>query len=195
MRKGGGKAKGSEFERKVAKELSLWISNGQTQDLLWRTTLSGGRFSTGKSTEGAGDLSALGTSELSKQFSKTICVECKTYQEVSLTKAFLNDKADLIKWWNQVSGEAIKANLVPMLIAKGNRQSTIIIFPIVVHNILGMLGNILEHIIISNFLIGNVVIYKYDDFIEFVKWNEFYPYVRNCGVKSEVKRKSPNVIR
>ena len=117
MRAGGGKQKGNEFERKTAKELSLWISEGESKDLLWRTAMSGGRFSSNKSTVGAGDLGALGTSELAKQITSTLCIECKCYSEVSLTKAFFNEKAEIRTWWKQVSGEALKAGLIFTIIA------------------------------------------------------------------------------
>ena len=43
MRKGGGKAKGSSFERLICKELSLWITGGEHQDVFWRSAMSGGR--------------------------------------------------------------------------------------------------------------------------------------------------------
>jgi hypothetical protein len=43
MRKGGGKQKGSQFERDVCRELSLWVSHGKQEDVYWRSAMSGGR--------------------------------------------------------------------------------------------------------------------------------------------------------
>jgi len=39
-------AKGSQFERDMCREFSLWLSHGQRDDLLWRTSQSGGRATT-----------------------------------------------------------------------------------------------------------------------------------------------------
>lgn len=57
-------AKGSEFERSMAKEISLWWSEGAREDLFWRSAGSGGRATqrakSGKSTaNSAGDLMAM----------------------------------------------------------------------------------------------------------------------------------------
>ena len=43
MRKGGGKEKGSSFERLVCKRMSMWLSKGERDDLFWRSAMSGGR--------------------------------------------------------------------------------------------------------------------------------------------------------
>ena len=42
-RKGKGKGKGSAFERMISKQLSLWWTNGERDDVFWRTSNSGGR--------------------------------------------------------------------------------------------------------------------------------------------------------
>jgi hypothetical protein len=57
-------AKGSSFEREMAKQLSLWWSTGSREDLFWRSAGSGGRATqrakSGKSTaNSAGDLMAM----------------------------------------------------------------------------------------------------------------------------------------
>lgn len=55
-RKGAGK--GSAFEREISKKLSLWWTEGERDDVFWRTSQSGGRattrFKSGKSTAGSG---------------------------------------------------------------------------------------------------------------------------------------------
>lgn len=56
-------AKGGQFEREIAKQLSLWWSKGRRDDIFWRTSNSGGRASirhkNSKSTDGQyGDLCA-----------------------------------------------------------------------------------------------------------------------------------------
>ena len=57
----GNPGKGSNFEREMAKKLSLWASNGEHDDWVWRTSSSGARAKTrskqGKSTANScGDL-------------------------------------------------------------------------------------------------------------------------------------------
>ncbi len=57
-------AKGSSFEREMAKKLSLWWSDNARDDLLWRSSMSGGRATvrakSGKTTANScGDLTAL----------------------------------------------------------------------------------------------------------------------------------------
>ena len=36
-----GKSKGNSFERQICKQLSLWWSNGKSEDIFWRTASSG----------------------------------------------------------------------------------------------------------------------------------------------------------
>lgn len=57
-------AKGSRFEREIAKQLSLWWTHGSRDDIFWRTSQSGGRATIrrrkGKSTANQdGDLCAI----------------------------------------------------------------------------------------------------------------------------------------
>ena len=56
--------KGASFERKIAKELSLWWTDGERDDVFWRTSQSGGRATqrnkSGKATAGSyGDIMAV----------------------------------------------------------------------------------------------------------------------------------------
>ena len=56
--------KGASFERKIAKELSLWWTEGERDDVFWRTSQSGGRATqrnkSGKATAGSyGDIMAV----------------------------------------------------------------------------------------------------------------------------------------
>lgn len=58
------KGKGSGFEREIAKELGLWWTGGERDDIFWRTSQSGGRATIrkrkGKSTSNQeGDLCAI----------------------------------------------------------------------------------------------------------------------------------------
>lgn len=83
-------AKGSSFERKMCKLLSLWWTKGQNDDVLWRSSNSGGRATVrgrqGKRTSGhCGDIAAtdpiadpllrLVTFELKRGYSKCSCAD------------------------------------------------------------------------------------------------------------------------
>jgi len=43
MKRGGGSSKGSGFERQICKDLSLWWTDGERDDVFWRTPGSGAR--------------------------------------------------------------------------------------------------------------------------------------------------------
>ena len=80
MRKGGGSSKGSSFEREICKQLSLWWSEGNRDDIFWRTAGSGGRATNrarqGKETSGAyGDLTFIDPS--GADLLKVCCFELK----------------------------------------------------------------------------------------------------------------------
>lgn len=85
MRAGGGKAKGSEFERKTCKALSLWLSHGQQTDLFTRNVLSGGRFTIMQDKGDAGMPGDVAASHpLSHAFLERVLIECKHYKDLKL---------------------------------------------------------------------------------------------------------------
>ena len=43
MKKGNGKSKGNNFERNISRKLSLWLTNNESDNMVWRTDTSGGR--------------------------------------------------------------------------------------------------------------------------------------------------------
>jgi hypothetical protein len=128
MRKGGGKQKGASFERTVCKALSLWLSKGKREDLLWRSAMSGGRStvalrSNKKLGAQAGDISSI--DRLSHSFIEKYMVECKTYKTLNF-ESLIKGKGKLLEFWKIAKREAGRYDKVPMLIGKQN------IYPIVV---------------------------------------------------------------
>lgn len=119
----GSKTKGNVWERECAKRLSLWLSDNERDDLVWRTASSGGRFTQrkkrGQSTcNQAGDLCA--TDPSSQYFFDYILVECKigytqkkNKKSTSATISVLQglDKQEdtkdplLLQWWEKVTKE------------------------------------------------------------------------------------------
>lgn len=130
MRAGGGKSKGSSFERECCKELSLWISSGKEEDAFWRSSMSGGRstvaLKSGKSLGAhAGDISA--TSEIGHKLTNKFLLECKAYADLQMENIFYNDaKGNYLKFWNKLVVDSATFNKYPMLITKQNRCETLI---------------------------------------------------------------------
>lgn len=125
-----GKQKGSEYERQVAKRLSLWISNGVRDDLLWRSSMSGGRatlqFKQGKKNKSqTGDLSSIDS--LSQKFINTFFIEIKFYKDLNIESGFIKATGLLKSFWDKLVKDALVAEKNPMLIARQNRLPTLLL--------------------------------------------------------------------
>lgn len=128
MRRGGGKQKGSSFERLVCRELSLWISSGKNEDCFWRSAMSGGRstvaFAKGKrlATQ-AGDISAI--HPLGSKLTDKFLLECKFYRDLNFAGLLLK-RGKLTEFWLETRRQATQYKKHPMLIAKQNNQPIIV---------------------------------------------------------------------
>ena len=92
-RKGRGMAKGSSFERDICKQLSLWWTDGERDDVFWRTSGSGARAKvrskTGDKTFGQhGDVQA--TDPIGQPLIDLCSIELKR----GYNKAIINDFID-----------------------------------------------------------------------------------------------------
>ena len=128
MRKGGGKAKGSAFERLICKDLSLWVSDGKHKDVYWRSAMSGGRGTVAmakgdKLSAQAGDVSSV--HKLGHALIDKFMIECKAYRTLNF-ESLIKDKGTLLAFWRHAAGEAEKYGKLPILIGKQNN------YPIVV---------------------------------------------------------------
>lgn len=122
-----GKAKGSGFERQISKELSLWWSNGERDDLFWRTQSSGGRFTIRKrmglkTHNQSGDVCS--THPNSELFSKIFHVECKSYKNIGLW-SIVTGKGLLVDWLVKAKEEASGGKHV-FLVAKENNRPVLV---------------------------------------------------------------------
>jgi hypothetical protein len=129
-----GKSKGGNFEREIAKELSLWWSDGEREDIFYRSHSSGGRFTVrnkaGKDTAlQGGDITA--SDPKGEPLVKAWSIEIKTGYGKK-TKAGMTrwDTLDLLdsqqketvieKMWNQCCRDAELTNREPVLIFRRN---------------------------------------------------------------------------
>jgi hypothetical protein len=130
MKPGGGKQKGSGFEREICKKLSLWVSEGNSDDLFWRSAMSGGRATVRtkkgqKTASGQGDITAVTTE--GNKLTDHFVIECKNMKTLGLD-SHVYDQGPLAGIWNKLKNETPK-NKKPMLIFKENRRPILIGLP------------------------------------------------------------------
>lgn len=127
---GQGKSKGTAFERGVCAKLSLWITDGQRKDCLWRSAISGGR-ATRRRQKGEevavqlGDICAV--DPLGHALTDIFFVECKHYKKLDIVSFLLSNTGVLAKFWSKAKDEAEKYDKHPMLIAKQNNFPTFVL--------------------------------------------------------------------
>jgi len=103
-----GKQKGNEFERKVCKKLSLWISNGERDDIFWRSAGSGSRATVSKTVRGTGDIVAI--DPLGFPLIDRFVIECKNHRKL--------DRAKIYSFYIKLLDQCINIDLYPLLIFK-----------------------------------------------------------------------------
>ena len=110
-------AKGGDFERYIAKELTVWLTGKPKPYMFWRMPASGGLATIHEECVGlAGDIRSV---HKDAEFLTSIfAIECKTgYPHTSFWQHFKNIKNfNLESFWLQACGEAMGSNRRPMLI-------------------------------------------------------------------------------
>lgn len=134
MKKGGGKKKGSKFERTICRLFSIWWSKGLSRELFWR---SGGSGSMGKisgSKVHRGDIVQVQSEIEDKKDGKIIminafpgCIECKHHAFIDPWKK--NNK--IFIWMKKLLQEESGPDQVPILVFKQNQRDIFIVFPVV----------------------------------------------------------------
>lgn len=133
-----GKAKGGQFERDMCKDLSLWWTHGEREDVFWRTSGSGARATTrgkqGKSTHGHhGDITY--TDPIGKPFLDCFIVELKKgYKDASLSRIIDhegNSGPGLYHDWivKSIESQQLSGSKYWLVIAKKDRRKTLVIQP------------------------------------------------------------------
>jgi len=129
MRRGGGKAKGSAFEREVCKLLSLWVSDGKDEDLFWRSAMSGGRSTVahkkGRVVRQSGDITAVAPA--GHALTDHWHIECKAYRDIRLGQFIVKNTGPMAEWWKTACKQAALWEKKPALIVKQNGWPTLFI--------------------------------------------------------------------
>ena len=123
------KQKGSAFERKICRELSLWISDGEQDDLLWRSSMSGGTATVGrrkgvKKANMCGDISAIG--EKGHLLTNAVVIECKAYKKFQWENLIYKNKGDIATFWATLLSECKAFDRRPFLILKQNAKPVLV---------------------------------------------------------------------
>lgn len=168
MRKGGASAKGSAFERDMCKRLSLWLTKGRRNDLLWRNSMSGGRSTitlkqTGRGLKAqAGDIGMIDTS--AEDFVSRYAIECKHYKDLNIPALLFGSKVGILTFWEQAQRDAESVDKQPLLIARQNRYPIIIGMRVVdARNFFMGEPKFYE---IARFHQHNLVLFKLDTFLD-----------------------------
>lgn len=130
MKKGGGSNKGSAFERELCKKFSLWVSDGNRDDLYWRTAGSGARASVRGKKEMAtanscGDMGCLDPE--GAWLTDSFMFEFKRGYNTWRVEDFLfKQKCALGLVWKKLSQEALKEKKFAVLILKQDRRQPLL---------------------------------------------------------------------
>jgi hypothetical protein len=128
-------AKGSQFERDICRQLSLWWTNGESDSVFWRTSNSGGR-ATVRSRKGLktknhyGDIMAV--DPIGEPFLNFFTVELKRgYNRHSIADLLDQDKPLYLQWIKKACKEVTEAGSKHwLLIVKRDRRETIVMMPL-----------------------------------------------------------------
>ena len=130
MRSGAGsKQKGADFERRVCKDLSLWVTHNKRDDCLWRSAMSGGRATVAKKKDVdlqhvSGDICAVhpdGYPLVAKFF-----IECKFYKDLRYAQLVSALGGSVVEFWKIACAQAADHKKWPMVILKQNQYPALI---------------------------------------------------------------------
>lgn len=119
------KRKGSSFERKICRLLSLWWSNGINPNIFWRSSSSGARATQRSLQVHRGDITNIEGEGV--EFITTFVIECKSYKEIDFLKTVDVPFSGWYKWWQQSEKDAIASFRRPLLIMHRNNHGTYIV--------------------------------------------------------------------
>lgn len=130
MRRGGGKQKGSAFERQVCRELSRFVDPKGKDTLFWRSAISGGRATVErrkgiKNKTQLGDITCIHSK--GEWLTDFFFIECKAYKSLDIESSLLTGKGRLAKFWRKLIEQSDDSERYPLLIAKQNFTPTLVL--------------------------------------------------------------------
>jgi hypothetical protein len=134
------KKKGNNFEREISKTLSLFLSEGKRDDLLYRTSNSGGRFTSRfnrgiSTTNQNSDITSI--DKEADSFSESLSIEVKHYKNIDIWSLITNTKdSNILSFWEQTKRDADRGSKLPLLIVKQNYKPILLITNKVMNEIL-----------------------------------------------------------
>jgi len=178
MKPGGGHAKGSKFERKICKQLSLWWTYGKRDDVFWRTQTSGARATQrakkGKATPGqVGDITA--TETIASRLTTMFTFELKTgYRNVDFTSLIDSDTGGMMsKWLVKLCEHCRRSGGIGVLIFRRLGKDVLVCFEDRLYSKLaGMKKRPMHKRLIVRLAScgrGNWVVMKLSDFLQWLK--------------------------
>lgn len=179
MKSGAGKRKGSQFERAISKQISLWWSNGEYHDICWRTSSSGahGTISKSKVSGHWGDICAAHPSI--EPLFKICCFELKHYKEIDITEVLRELKNNkLLIFWNQTLRSAVFSGRIPVLLCKTNNFPTMLVMKkIDAFAFVGVMNKKLPFISIGE----KLCVFNFDSFLENANKDKFIRLVNQLA--------------
>lgn len=172
------KSIGNTYERSVAKKLSLWLSEGQNDDVCWRDLGSGSRATIrgkqGKDTTRHGDF--VPTDLSYKYFFDRFCMDSKSYKEWN--PIFINEKNmksnSILNQWVKVIEES--QDKIPMMICNIRDRKTpeFVVLPSATVYPKDCNINLMYYSFSSKINIKDFCLILLDDFFHKVSAKEFY---------------------
>lgn len=177
---GGGKRKGSAFEREICRVISLFWSAGAYKDLCWRSASSGVRGTSTKTHSRSkvkgfyGDLVA--TSPLIEPLFQVFSIECKFYKKIDVTEILRGIKNNkLLEFWIQAKRDAQHSGRTPVLITKQNFLGTLLIVQMAdADKLLHTMDKPIKYMTIAQ----ELAIFNLDDFLKNVNRDRFIRTVK-----------------
>jgi hypothetical protein len=176
-------SKGGSFERSVSKSISLWVSEGEDDSWIWRTSQSGGRATqrakSGKNTSGAyGDLTF--TDGRASWLFDIFSMELKCgYKMAEISSLIDSTQAEplILKFWRQCERDReLSGSKFSLVILKRDRKSPLVI-----------VGNDLFSKLVLNFSKPECGTISFSGKIEnlvFIPFDEFFNWIDPVLLKS-----------
>lgn len=168
-------AKGSDWERIIAKDLTKWASGQKKEYWYWRTPGSGSLLTIAKQLNLSGDIIHL--TDNGKFLTTKFTIECKNgYEKGGLFKIIKDNKDNEIKnFWIQVNRDANKSNTYPMLIFKRKRIGIFVGIPKIDNLLIKLINKNISYVI-CNFKENLPAMYGFD-------YNKFFNIITPNDIK------------